>query len=71
LFAVLRAGAAYLPLELDYPVDRLAYMVEETAPVVLITDSSVRDRMPDVDGVPRVELDDPAVVAELAGLPDG
>ncbi|MGW2602150.1 amino acid adenylation domain-containing protein [Streptomyces klenkii] len=71
LFAVLRAGAAYLPLELDYPVDRLAYMVEETAPVVLITDSSVRDRMPDVDGVPRVELDDPAVAAELAGLPGG
>ncbi|MFH8786575.1 non-ribosomal peptide synthetase [Streptomyces roseoverticillatus] len=71
LFAVLRAGAAYLPLELDYPVDRLAYMVEETAPVVLITDSSVRDRMPDVDGVPRVELDDPAVAAELAGLSGG
>ncbi|MFE5871458.1 amino acid adenylation domain-containing protein [Streptomyces roseifaciens] len=71
LFAVLRAGAAYLPLELDYPVDRLAYMVEETAPVVLISDSSVRDRMPDVDGVPRVELDDAAVVAELADLPDG
>ncbi|NJP83158.1 hypothetical protein HCK01_38840, partial [Streptomyces sp. AA8] len=71
LFAVLRTGAAYLPLELDYPVDRLAYMVEETAPVVLLTDSTARARMPEVDGVPRVELDDPAVVAELAGLPDG
>ncbi|MGK5546440.1 amino acid adenylation domain-containing protein [Streptomyces sp. URMC 127] len=71
LFAVLRAGAAYLPLELDYPVERLAYMAEETRPVVLVTDSSVRDRMPEVPGLPRVELDDPAVVAELAGLPDG
>ncbi|WP_049717661.1 non-ribosomal peptide synthetase [Streptomyces caatingaensis] len=66
LFAVLRAGAAYLPLELDYPVDRLAFMVEETGPVVLVTHSSVRDRMP--AGVPVVELDDPVVAAELASL---
>ncbi|MBH1937166.1 amino acid adenylation domain-containing protein, partial [Streptomyces sp. AV19] len=68
LFAVLRAGAAYLPLELDYPVDRLAFMVEETKPVVLLTDSTARHRMPDAEGVPVVELDDPAVVAELAGV---
>ncbi|GAA0395145.1 amino acid adenylation domain-containing protein [Streptomyces luteireticuli] len=66
LFAVLRAGAAYLPLELDYPVDRLAFMAEETGPVVLVTHSSVRDKMP--SGVPVVELDDPAVSAELAGF---
>ncbi|WP_372411626.1 amino acid adenylation domain-containing protein [Streptomyces luteireticuli] len=66
LFAVLRAGAAYLPLELDYPVDRLAFMVEETEPVVLVTDSTARDRMPDFEAI--VELDDPAVAAELAGF---
>ncbi len=32
LFAVLRAGAAYLPLELDYPADRLAVMLDDAAP---------------------------------------
>ena len=32
LFAVLRAGAAYLPLELDHPVDRLAVMLDDAAP---------------------------------------
>ncbi|MER5783106.1 amino acid adenylation domain-containing protein [Streptomyces mobaraensis] len=71
LFAVLRTGAAYLPLELDYPVDRLAFMVEETRPVVLLTDSTARHRMPDVPGVPVVELDDPRVVKELADFPAG
>ncbi|WP_327011383.1 non-ribosomal peptide synthase/polyketide synthase [Dactylosporangium sp. NBC_01737] len=36
LFAVLRAGAAYLPLELDHPVDRLAGMLEDARPVLLV-----------------------------------
>ncbi|GAA3001412.1 hypothetical protein GCM10020229_12060 [Kitasatospora albolonga] len=66
LFAVLRTGAAYLPLELDYPKDRLAFMVEDTAPVVLVTDSTAAALMP--EHAATVLLDDPAVVAELAGM---
>nr|WP_051652669.1 non-ribosomal peptide synthetase [Kitasatospora cheerisanensis] len=71
LFAVLRCGAAYLPLELDYPAERLAFMVEDTAPVVLVTNEAAADRMPDTADVPRLRLDDPSVVAELAALPAG
>ncbi|MFD0969298.1 amino acid adenylation domain-containing protein, partial [Plantactinospora endophytica] len=41
LVAVLKSGAAYLPLELSYPVERLRVMVEEVAPVLLLTHSSV------------------------------
>ncbi|MFE2913392.1 non-ribosomal peptide synthetase [Kitasatospora indigofera] len=69
LFAVLRSGAAYLPLELDYPVDRLAFMVADTAPVCLVTDSTAEARMPDAPGVARLLLDSPEVAAELAALP--
>src|SRR5271169_6932850 len=29
LLAVFKAGAAYLPLDLDYPAERVAYMVED------------------------------------------
>ena len=36
LFAVLRTGAAYLPLELDYPVDRLTGMLDDARPVLLV-----------------------------------
>ena len=32
LFAVLRTGAAYLPLELDHPADRLADMLADAGP---------------------------------------
>ncbi|WP_327260475.1 amino acid adenylation domain-containing protein [Streptomyces sp. NBC_01232] len=71
LFAVLKTGAAYLPLDLDHPVDRLGAMVEDASPLCLITTAPVTDRVPVVEGVPALLLDDPAVVAELAALPEG
>ncbi|WP_286329997.1 non-ribosomal peptide synthetase [Streptomyces sp. MBT42] len=71
LFAVLKAGAAYLPLDLDHPVDRLAAMVEDAGPLCLVTSAAVSGRVPVVAGVPPLVLDDPATVAELAALPGG
>ncbi len=37
LLAVLKAGGAYVPLEPAYPHDRLRYMLEDSAPVALLT----------------------------------
>ncbi len=37
LLAVLVAGAAYLPLDVSQPADRLARMIEDAAPTVLLT----------------------------------
>jgi amino acid adenylation domain-containing protein len=37
LLATLKAGAAYVPLDPAYPSTRLAYMLEDSAPVVLLT----------------------------------
>ena len=37
LLAVLKSGAAYLPLDPDYPADRLALMVADAAPVAVVT----------------------------------
>ncbi|MGZ9928641.1 amino acid adenylation domain-containing protein [Streptomyces sp. NC-S4] len=71
LFAVLKTGAAYLPLDLDHPVDRLGAMVADAAPLCLVTTAPVTDRVPVVEGVPALPLDDPTVLAELAELPDG
>ncbi|MEO0405800.1 MAG: amino acid adenylation domain-containing protein, partial [Cyanobacteria bacterium P01_A01_bin.135] len=36
LLAVLKAGGAYLPLDPSYPRDRLAYMLEDAAPTLLL-----------------------------------
>jgi amino acid adenylation domain-containing protein len=37
LLAVLKAGGAYIPLDPEYPQDRLQFMIEDSAPVVLLT----------------------------------
>ncbi|MGW4488941.1 non-ribosomal peptide synthase/polyketide synthase [Amycolatopsis sp. NPDC004368] len=69
LFAVLRTGAAYLPLELDYPADRLALMLADAGPLCLVTTTAVAPGLP--DDLPRVLLDSDETKAELAALPGG
>ncbi|MEU3626069.1 non-ribosomal peptide synthetase [Amycolatopsis coloradensis] len=56
LFAVLRTGAAYLPLELDYPADRLAVMLADARPLCLVSTKDVSATLP--GGTPRVLVDD-------------
>ncbi|MDT0478577.1 AMP-binding protein, partial [Streptomyces sp. DSM 41014] len=45
LLAVLKAGGAYVPLDPQYPAERLALMLADTAAPVLLTQSSLRDRL--------------------------
>ncbi|WP_284454878.1 amino acid adenylation domain-containing protein [Actinomadura madurae] len=37
LLGVLKAGGAYLPLDLDYPAERLRFMVDDARPIVQLT----------------------------------
>ncbi|MFI7333850.1 non-ribosomal peptide synthetase/MFS transporter [Micromonospora aurantiaca (nom. illeg.)] len=63
LLGVLKAGGAYLPLDPEYPADRLAFMVGDAdAPVVLVQ-SHLRDVLPDT-GATVLELDDATVWAD-------
>ncbi|WP_447039991.1 amino acid adenylation domain-containing protein [Streptomyces sp. DSM 118878] len=52
--AVQRAGAAYLPLDPDYPAERLRAALDDAAPVLLVTGSA--EVLPEAD-VPRLVLD--------------
>jgi amino acid adenylation domain-containing protein/non-ribosomal peptide synthase protein (TIGR01720 family) len=66
LFAVLRTGAAYLPLDLDHPVERLRLMVDDTEPVCLLSMSTVDPRL----SADAVLLDDEDLRAELDTTPE-
>jgi amino acid adenylation domain-containing protein len=46
LLGVLKAGGAYVPLDPVYPVDRLAYMIEDSQSAILLTQSRFRTRLP-------------------------
>ncbi|GAA1085240.1 amino acid adenylation domain-containing protein [Nocardiopsis metallicus] len=68
LVAAVRSGGAYLPLDLDQPPGRLADMAERAGAIVVITTSAQREALADLpDDIVRIELDDPATRARLAG----
>nr|WP_240930806.1 non-ribosomal peptide synthetase [Rhodococcus sp. B10] len=41
MYAILKTGAAYVALDPDHPVDRLAYVLSVATPVVVLTDSRI------------------------------
>jgi amino acid adenylation domain-containing protein len=45
LLAVLKAGAAYLPLDPEYPRERIDFMLHDAAVVVLLTERGIADRL--------------------------
>ena len=56
LLGVLKAGAAYLPLDPDYPSERLAYMLEDAQVHVLLSQQRLREKIPE-QSCPVVCLD--------------
>lgn len=68
LLGVQAAGAAYVPLDPDYPPERLAYMATDSrAAAILATRETVR-RLPE-GAAPLVLIDDPAALAGLSDAP--
>ncbi|WP_338604197.1 amino acid adenylation domain-containing protein [Saccharopolyspora sp. SCSIO 74807] len=61
VLAVLKSGAAYLPLDPGNPASRIAYIVADSQPSMLISDSAQHGDLP----IPRLLLDDPAAVREI------
>ncbi|MGW7574649.1 amino acid adenylation domain-containing protein [Streptomyces sp. NPDC054765] len=68
LLAVAKAGAAYVPLDPEYPADRIAYILDHAAPSALVTDGATAQRLPGTSA-PLLVLDDPALRERLDALP--
>ena len=49
LLAILKAGGGYVPLDPAYPLDRLAYMLEDSAPAVVLVQGATRALLGDID----------------------
>ncbi|WPO72614.1 non-ribosomal peptide synthetase [Streptomyces sp. KN37] len=70
VLAVLKAGAAYLPLEPGHPTDRIAYTLRDARPALLLTADGQFPEPPHGLAVERVDLGDERTRAELAAGPD-
>jgi amino acid adenylation domain-containing protein len=66
VLGVLKAGAGYVPLDPAYPADRLAYMLDDSAPAVLITRDGASAGLP-APAMPVLALND---AQALAGQPE-
>ncbi|MEU8404203.1 amino acid adenylation domain-containing protein, partial [Nonomuraea sp. NPDC048892] len=80
VLGVLKAGGAYLPVDPEYPAGRIAYMIEDAAPALVLASTTTARTLPgavvDSSGRARtapglVVLDSDATVAELRGLSGG
>ncbi len=49
--AALKTGAAYMPLDPDYPQDRLQFMIDDTCAKVLICDGDLKERVSGYSGL--------------------
>jgi amino acid adenylation domain-containing protein/non-ribosomal peptide synthase protein (TIGR01720 family) len=71
LLGILEAGAAYVPIDPDYPEERLRFMLADSRVAVLLTQEHLRDRLP--QGVPTFVLSpeaDEAAPGAGAAMPE-
>ncbi|HXO18854.1 MAG TPA: amino acid adenylation domain-containing protein, partial [Thermoanaerobaculia bacterium] len=68
VLAVLRAGGAYVPLDPSYPRERLAMILEDARPGVLLTQERLLPELPGSVAL-TVCLDDPSLAGEVEAAP--
>src|SRR5205823_5501747 len=68
--AVLKAGAAFLPVDPAYPAERIAFMLTDAAPVLVLSLTEIAPQLPVAEGMTVLTLDDPDTASATEGRPD-
>ncbi|MBM9488983.1 amino acid adenylation domain-containing protein [Pseudomonas sp. ICBG1301] len=68
LVAILKAGAAYVPVDPAHPLDRIGYLLEDSAPVAVLVQPELAQRLPTLQ-VPVLELDSRLLHGAACGNP--
>jgi amino acid adenylation domain-containing protein len=63
VLAVFKAGGAYLPVEPDYPADRITHMLTDARPTLILTTTTLTHRLPQTAHPGHI-----AVLEQLPGL---
>lgn len=69
VLAVLKSGAAYVPMDPQYPRERLQGMIEDAGLACLLTEPDLHGQLPDCGAMPVLDLDTPAADASDPGNP--
>jgi amino acid adenylation domain-containing protein len=66
ILAVLKTGAAYLPVDPEYPADRISHMLNDARPLLTLTTSQVAATLPEQPAQARLITDSAATRAAVA-----
>lgn len=68
VLGVLKSGAAYVPLDPEYPAARLALMLDDAAPVAVLTTRDGRRQLPQAAVVPVLDMVEDQEVLARSGV---